>query len=69
MVTEMTKKHEESNTEHRYCQRIHSAVSTRILQVTAVEVSVRPPNRTLFDGPNSRIPNATVTVVFKRAGL
>ena len=41
MVTEMTKKHEESNTEHRYCQRIHSAVSTRILQVTAVGVSVR----------------------------
>ena len=41
MVEETTQKYEETDTEHRYCQRIHSAVSTRILQVTAVGVSVK----------------------------
>ena len=41
MVEETPQKYEESDTEHRYCQRIHSAVSTRILQVTAVGVSVK----------------------------
>ncbi|MCX7406964.1 MAG: hypothetical protein NTZ32_02680 [Planctomycetales bacterium] len=74
MVKEMTEKHEATNTEHRYCQRIHSAVSTRILQVTAVDVSgsnarVKQLNRTLFDGPIRSIPNATEAVVLKRAGL
>ncbi len=69
MVEETTKRTEDHHIQQTYSQRIHSEFSTRILQVTAVEVSVRPPNRTLFDGPNSRIPNATVTVVFKRAGL
>lgn len=42
MVEETPQKYEESDTEHRYCQRIHSAVSTRILQVTAVGVSMKP---------------------------
>lgn len=69
IVTETTRRNEALNTEPTRSKRIHSAVSTRILQVLAVGChrQIRL-NRALFDGPIRCIPNATFTVILKRGG-
>ena len=69
IVEETTRRNEEANTEPTRSKRIHSAISTRILQVLAVgSHRENQLNRALFDGPICCIPNATFKVILKRGG-
>ena len=69
IVEETTRRNEEANTEPTRSKRIHSAISTRILQVLAVGCHRENQlNRALFDGPISCIPNTTFKVILKRGG-
>lgn len=69
IVAETTRRNEALNTKPTRSKRIHSAISTRIIQVLAVgcprQIQL---NRALFDGPIGCIPNTTFKVILKRGG-
>ena len=69
IVEETTQRNEEPNTKPPRSKRIHSAISTRILQVLAVgSHRENQLNQALFDGPIGCIPNTTFKVILKHGG-